>query len=87
MHSVAATENFYVLENHSVDVPWWDDITIGNQKPLVDHGFITVPDAPGLGAEDYNDEVIREHLHPDYPELWAETSRWDDVYSHDRLWS
>ncbi|MBQ6563790.1 MAG: mandelate racemase/muconate lactonizing enzyme family protein [Clostridia bacterium] len=87
VHSVAATENFYVLENHSVDVPWWDDITIGNQKPLVDHGFITVPDTPGLGVEDYNDEVIREHLHPDYPVLWAETSRWDDVYSHDRLWS
>ena len=50
-------------------------------------GFITVPDAPGLGVEDYNDEVIREHLHPDYPELWAETSRWDNVYSHDRTWS
>ena len=49
--------------------------------------FITVPDAPGLGIEDYNDEVIREHLHPDYPELWAETSRWDNIYSHDRTWS
>jgi len=87
VHSAAATENFYVLENHSVDVPWWNDITTGNEKPLVKDGFITVPDAPGLGAEDYNDEVIREHLHPDYPELWAETSRWDHVYSHDRLWS
>ena len=87
VHSVAATENFYVLENHSVDIPWWDDITTGNGKPLVKDGFITVPDTPGLGVEDYNDEVIREHLHPDYPELWAETSRWDNVISHDRLWS
>ena len=87
VHSAAATENFYVLENHSVDVPWWNDITIGQEKPLVQDGFITVPDRPGLGVEDYNDEVIREHLHPDYPELWAETCRWDDVYSHDRLWS
>ena len=34
-----------------------------------------------------NDEVIREHLDPNYPVMWAETSRWDDVYSHDRLWS
>ena len=41
----------------------------------------------GLGIEDYNDEVLREHLHPDYPELWAETSRWNRSWSHDRLWS
>ena len=87
VHSAAATENFYVLENHSVDVAWWNDIVTGHKKPLVENGFIRVPDTPGLGAEDYNDEVIREHLHPDYPELWTETSRWDNVYSHDRIWS
>ncbi len=87
VHSVAATENFYVLENHSVDVPWWDDMVVGAPKKIVKNGFIDVPDKPGLGVDDYNDEVIREHLHPDYPELWAETSRWDDVRSHDRLWS
>ena len=87
VHSVAATENFYVLENHSVDVPWWNDMVIGAPAKIVDHGYIQVPDKPGLGVDDYNDEVIREHLHPDYPEMWAETSRWDDVYSHDRLWS
>ena len=87
VHSVAATENFYVLENHSVDVPWWDDMVLGAPKKIVENGFIAVPDKPGLGIDDYNDEVIREHLHPDYPELWAETSRWDNVWSHDRLWS
>lgn len=87
VHSVAATENFYVLENHSVDVPWWDDMVIGAPKKIVENGFIAVPDKPGLGVDDYNDEVLREHLHPDYPELWTETSRWDDVISHDRLWS
>lgn len=87
VHSVAATENFYVLENHSVDVSWWDDMVIGAPKKIVENGYIAVPDKPGLGVDDYNDEVLREHLHPAYPELWAETSRWDDVYSHDRLWS
>jgi len=87
VHSAAATENFYVLENHSVDVPWWDDLVTGAPAKIVDNGFIAVPDKPGLGIDDYNDEVIREHLHPDYPELWAETSRWDNVWSHDRLWS
>jgi L-alanine-DL-glutamate epimerase-like enolase superfamily enzyme len=70
-----------------VDVPWWDDMVVGAPKKIVENGFIAVPDKPGLGVDDYNDEVLREHLHPDYPALWAETSRWDDVYSHDRLWS
>ncbi len=87
VHSVAATENFYVLENHSVDVPWWDDMTLGTPKKIVRNGFITVPDKPGLGVDDYNDEVLREHLDPAYPVMWAETSHWDNVYSHDRLWS
>ena len=87
VHSVAATENFYVLENHSVDVPWWDDMTLGTPKKIVENGYIAVPDKPGLGVDDYNDEVLREHLDPDYPVMWAETSHWDDVYSHDRLWS
>ena len=31
-----------MLENHSVDVPWWNDITTGHEKPLVKEGFITV---------------------------------------------
>ena len=87
VHSVAATQNFYVLENHSVDVPWWNDMVIGAPEKIVENGFIAVPDKPGLGVDDYNDEVIREHLHPAYPELWAETGRWDHVWSHDRLWS
>ena len=87
VHSTAATCNFYVLENHSVDVPWWDDLVIGAPKKIVENGYIAVPDKPGLGVEDYNDEVIREHLHPDYPEMWAETGRWDRIRSHDRLWS
>ncbi len=87
VHSVAATENFYVLENHSVDVPWWDDMTIGTPKKIIQNGFIAVPDKPGLGVDDYNDEVLKEHLDPNYPVMWAETSQWDNVYAHDRLWS
>ena len=87
VHSVAATENFLALENHSVDVPWWNEIANGLPNPIVQDGFIEVPDAPGLGIESLNDEVIREHLAPDEPELWASTEEWDMEYSHDRLWS
>jgi gluconate/galactonate dehydratase len=86
-HSVAATENFLALEYHSVDVPWWDDIAQGLPKPLVKNGFIEMPDAPGLGIESLNDEVIAAHLHPDIPGLWEPTEQWNDDWSHDRLWS
>lgn len=88
VHSVAATENFLALEFHSNDVPWWDDVIKSSlPKPLVDHGFITVPELPGLGIEALNDEVIAQHLHPDYPDMWASTDLWDTDFSHDRLWS
>ena len=87
VHSVAATENFLVLENHSVDIDWWDDIVIKSGGKLVQNGYIAVPDRPGLGIDDYNDEVIKEHLHPRFPELWASTDNWNDEWSHDRLWS
>ena len=59
----------------------------GVKAPIVDHGFITVPDLPGLGIEELDEEVLREHLHPDYPEMWLPTSDWDQDYSHDRCWS
>ena len=88
VHSAAATENFLACENHSVDVDWWDDIVTGAPGgKLVRDGYIQVPDKPGLGIDDYNDETLREHLHPDFPELWASTERWDANESHDRLWS
>jgi len=29
VHCAAATENFLVLENHSVDIPWWGDLVTG----------------------------------------------------------
>lgn len=87
VHSAAATENFLALEFHSTDIPWWDEIARGLPRPLVRQGFIEVPDAPGLGIETLDDEVIRAHLHPDYPGLWEDTSAWDQEWSHDRLWS
>jgi gluconate/galactonate dehydratase len=87
VHSVAATENFLALENHSVDEPWWNEIVNGLPSPIVQDGFIQVPDGPGLGIESLNDEVIREHLAPDEPSLWSSTEEWDEEYSHDRLWS
>ena len=84
VHCAAATENFLVLENHSVDIPWWSDLVEGVEKPIVNHGFITVPDKPGLGIT-LNDEVMKKHLHE--PGYFEPTNQWDKEISNDRLWS
>lgn len=88
VHAAASTENFLALEFHSNEVPWWDDLIISKlPKPLLQNGFITVPDAPGLGIDELNDETIAAHLHPDIPGLWEPTDKWDDYWANDRLWS
>jgi L-alanine-DL-glutamate epimerase-like enolase superfamily enzyme len=84
VHCAAATENFLVLENHSVDVPWWDSLVEGIAKPILDHGFITVPDKPGLGVT-LNDEVVKQHLGE--PGYFEPTPQWNVDRTNDRLWS
>jgi L-alanine-DL-glutamate epimerase-like enolase superfamily enzyme len=84
VHCAAATENFLVLENHSVDVPWWSDLVEGVEKPIVNHGFITVPDKPGLGVV-LNDDVMKQHLLE--PGYFDPTPEWNSIRSNDRLWS
>ncbi|MHA7964681.1 mandelate racemase/muconate lactonizing enzyme family protein [Paenibacillus sp. CAU 1782] len=87
-HIAAATENFLALEYHSCEVPWWDDIIIRKEPgKLVQNGFIALSDAPGLGIEDLNDEVLAQHLHPKVPGVWASTDEWNHFNSNDRLWS
>lgn len=88
-HAAAATENFLALEYHSCEVDWWDDMIISSKLPnkLVQNGFIALSDAPGLGIDDLNDDVLKEHLHPNIPGLWESTDQWNKFYSNDRLWS
>jgi L-alanine-DL-glutamate epimerase-like enolase superfamily enzyme len=85
VHCAAATENFLAMENHSVDVPWWGDLVEGIEKPIVNKGFITVPDKPGLGIT-LNEEAVKQHLlEPDG--FFEPTPQWDAERSWDRLWS
>jgi L-alanine-DL-glutamate epimerase-like enolase superfamily enzyme len=86
VHCAAATENFLALENHSVEVSWWSDMVEGVEKPIVNRGFIRVPDGPGLGVT-LNDAVVKQHLHPDHPGYFLPTPEWDNERSWDRLWS
>jgi L-alanine-DL-glutamate epimerase-like enolase superfamily enzyme len=84
VHCAAATENFLVLENHSVDVPWWGDLVEGIEKPIINKGFITVPDKPGLGVT-LNEAVVKQHLAE--PGYFEPTPQWNTDRSNDRLWS
>jgi len=59
-HACASMRNFFILEFHAQDVAWWDDLVVGDQ-PLIQDGYITLPDKPGLGIE-LNEEVARAHL-------------------------
>ncbi len=86
VHCAAATSNFLVLENHSVDNPWWDEMVTGLPNPIIQDGYIPVPETPGLGIE-LNEEVIKEHLHARETGYFLPTTEWDDERSHDRLWS
>ncbi|MFS0723474.1 mandelate racemase/muconate lactonizing enzyme family protein [Paenibacillus sp. 1P07SE] len=88
-HVAAATENFMALEYHSCEVDWWDDIIVAPsyEGKLVQQGFMTLTDAPGLGIEDLNDEVLAAHLHPDIPGVWEATDQWNKLIANDRLWS
>ncbi len=85
IHSAAATENFVALEHHSVDDPWWEDLVTGIDKPIVEDGYVTVPEKPGIGVE-LNEEVVKEHLNDDSG-YFEPTPEWDEKGSWDRTWS
>jgi L-alanine-DL-glutamate epimerase-like enolase superfamily enzyme len=87
VHIAAATQNFLVLEHHAADVDRWSELVTGLPQPLIQDGYITVPDAPGLGFEDINEELVREFTDPKAPGFFESTQAWDAEHSHDRLWS
>ena len=63
------------------------DVVNGLPRPLIDHGFITVPDAPGLGIESLNEELIEKLVCKNIPGVWEPTDNWDNDICNDRLWS
>jgi L-alanine-DL-glutamate epimerase-like enolase superfamily enzyme len=84
VHCAAATENFLVMENHSTDVPWWNDLVTGIEKPICNKGFYGVPEKPGLGVT-LVDEVAKQHLAE--PGYFEPTPQWDRDRTNDRDWS
>ena len=84
VHCAAATENFLVLENHSVDDAGWADIVDGIEKPVINKGYITVPNGPGLGIT-LNEEALKKRVRDGY---FLPTPEWDiQQRIDDRHWS
>ena len=62
-HVAAAIPNFLALEWHGMSVPFWNDLVVGLDNPVIQGGYITVPTGPGLGVE-LNEEIARQHAKP-----------------------
>jgi len=65
-HVSAAVPNFLCMEWHSRDVPWWNDFALrtGENGPILEDGYITVPEGPGLGVE-INRDLAEQYLTDD----------------------
>jgi gluconate/galactonate dehydratase len=61
VHACATVPNAFVLEWHSREVDWWEEMVAGD--PLVEDGAIEVPEGPGLGI-DLDVDVVADHLAP-----------------------
>ncbi len=85
VHSAAATENFMWLEHHAVDKADWEKLVTGFDGPIVEDGYVKVPEKPGIGVE-LNEEMVKKYL-VEGEELFAPTPEWDEMRAWDRLWS
>lgn len=89
VHMIATLKDFLAMENHAVDIPWWDSLVTGPSKPIVNRGFITVPDTPGLGIE-LDEARIKEHIRkggyfeptPQYDDFILDRFRRGGPYPH-----
>jgi L-alanine-DL-glutamate epimerase-like enolase superfamily enzyme len=89
VHMIATIKDFVAMENHAVDIPWWDDLVTGVPKPIIQKGYIPVPDTPGLGVE-LNEEVCKQHLRvpgwfeptPEYDKYIVDEFRTGGPYPH-----
>ena len=85
VHMAAALKNVLAVEFHSVDHPEWYDLV--NPVIQLEDGFVKVPDAPGLGIESLNEELIEKFRKADCPLAWSDTTAWDGEWANDREWS
>jgi len=58
----AASQNFYIMEIDYEDVAWRDDIITNPIK--IENGHIAPPEAPGLGADLIESELVKRAVKP-----------------------
>ena len=87
VHIAASMKNVLAVEFHSADYPDWFKLVKGLKNPLIENGFVDVPDAPGLGIEDIDETTVKKYIHKDYKGFFEDTSDWDNEWSNDREWS
>ncbi len=88
VHCAAATEHCMAVENHSVDdLERWSGLVDGLPVPLIQDGHIAVPEGPGLGFGDLDDDALRDFVDPEEPGIFEPTPEWDGERSGDHLWS
>jgi len=75
-HCAATFRSFLAMENHALDMPWWQDLVKGVPKPIIQNGYVAVPETPGLGLE-LNDDVVKQHLRR--PGYFEPTPMFDDM--------
>ena len=82
VHAIATIRDFIALERNNVflDLPWWQDLVTGIPKPIIQNGYIPVPDKPGLGVE-LNEEVVKQHLR--VPGYFEPTPQYDNYILQD----
>ena len=87
LHCAAAISSFIALENHALDLPFWKDLVTGLAEPLLEDGYVEVPEKPGLGV-DLNYEGIEANLR--FPGLFEPTDEWNTprlgFWQPDRHW-
>lgn len=88
LHTAAAIPSFVALEHHGLDLPFWPELVTGLANPLLEDGYVRVPERPGLGV-DLNLEGIEANLRPPSG-LFEATDEWDTpklgFWQPDRRW-
>ena len=87
LHCAAAISSFVALEHHGLDLPFWPNLVTGLADPLLEDGYVKVPDKPGLGVDlDY--DGIEANLR--FPGLFESTEEWNTprlgFWQPDRRW-
>ena len=88
LHCAAAIPSFVALENHALDLPFWKRLVTDLPEPLIEDGYVRVPEKPGLGVDlDY--DGIEANLR--FPGLFEPTEEWNTpklgFWQPDRRWN